>query len=84
MLSLSLLAGVPIGQEGISTHPDQKVRAAGKDPVLGILFPPALLPERGRSGLWWGTCYLLNRGLLGDIIHHADHVGLQERSVRAW
>jgi len=27
-----------------------------------------------------GTRYLLDRGFLGDIIHHADHVGLQKRS----
>lgn len=26
-----------------------------------------------------GTHYLVNGGLLGDIIHHTDHVGLQEK-----
>lgn len=74
----------PTGLGGISTHPHQKAGAAWKDPALGTPSPPALLPERGCSGFQQGTRYLLNRGLLGDIVHHADHVGLQERSSRGW
>ena len=87
MLSLPLLAGVsnpksPAGLGGISTHPHQT--AAGKDPALGTPSPPALLPEPGCSGLQHGTRYLLDRGLLGDIVYHTDHVGLQDRSGRGW
>lgn len=50
--------------------------------MLGTSSPLVLLPEWSCSGLQWGTHYLLDRGLLGDIVNHADHVSLQERSGR--
>lgn len=35
-----------------------------------------------RSGAAVATHYLVNRGLLGDIVHHTDHVGLQEKQEK--
>lgn len=74
----------PIGLGGISTGLHQKAGTTRKDLALGTPLPPVLLPDWGHSRLQQGTQYLLDGGLLGDIIHHTDHVGLQERSGNGW